>query len=357
MIKRKNAHILILLFLAVLSQAVPVLGGDDYITDSDGIWVYALHSNEAVLESVTVTLYGETIIPHIIDGYTVTGIGFAAFEAQSEITALVFPDSLRDIGDNAFYACAGLTSVTLPKGITRIGANPFGFCDALMFIRVSEGNTMYTDHNGILYNVDGTLLIAYPAGLACHYDVLYGTERIGPYAFEGCLGLTGVILPQSIREIGEYAFYSCLALNIINIPQGVTIINGHTFGQCVSLEKVILPVSVTEIGGCAFYNCESLSDIVLPNHLSKIGFYAFYGCESLTSLTIPDEVTAIGEYAFCGCVHLESLIIPPGVREIGENAFLDCPSLTLTVAENSFAAEYALAHDIPTVFFEHIGDL
>src|SRR5690242_4009069 len=47
---------------------------------------------------------------------------------------------------------------------------------------------------------------------------------IGDYAFEDFIGLTGVVLPNSVTSIGDHAFENCIDLTGITIPNSVTTI-------------------------------------------------------------------------------------------------------------------------------------
>ena len=51
-------------------------------------------------------------------------------------------------------------------------------------------------------------------------------------AFEGCAGLTGIAIPDSMREIRECAFRGCTNLINITIPDGLTEIGLHAFFGC-----------------------------------------------------------------------------------------------------------------------------
>ena len=108
------------------------------------------------------------------------------------------------------------------------------------------------------------------------------------WAFQGCTGITSIVIPDSVISIGYSAF-----------------------GYCKSLTEITIPDSVTEIGNSAFDYCTSLSKVQLPNSLTKIGNYAFRRCENLTEITIPDSVTYIGEEAFYGCKSLTEITVSP----------------------------------------------
>jgi hypothetical protein len=65
--------------------------------------------------TLTITCYsgpgGAVIIPTTINGLTVTGIGYEAFENCSSLTSVTIPASIGSIGLSAFYNCSNLGGV------------------------------------------------------------------------------------------------------------------------------------------------------------------------------------------------------------------------------------------------------
>ena len=186
-------------------------------------------------------------------------------------------------------------------------------------------------------------------------DTTYTVESIGPYAFNGCSRLTGIVIPNSVTSIGKLAFKGCTNLTCINIPSSVTYIGNRGFEDCTGLIDITIPNSVTDMGssafsGCSglnsaiignsvtcindstFCNCISLSNIDIPNSVISIGNQAFVGCDGLTNIDISNYVTSIGRQAFARCSNLSSVAIGSSVSSISNNAFDDCQSLaTITV--------------------------
>ena len=150
---------------------------------------------------------------------------------------------------------------------------------------------------------------------------------IGENAFNGCCGLTSIILPSGVTSIGEAAFKECSRLTSLTLPPGVTEIGVAAFYGS-GLTSLIIPPGVTEIGGLVFADCCGLSSLTIPPGVTKIGGSAFYHCSGLSSLSLPSSLTSIGNFAFSSCSGLTSLTIPPGVTEIGIAAFDDCSGLS-----------------------------
>ena len=163
----------------------------------------------------------------------------------------------------------------------------------------------------------------------------YSVTSIGASAFDGCLNLTSVTIPNSVTSIGNYAFYCCACLTSATIGNGVTSMGEGAFYNCIRLTSVSIGSGVTSIGKSAFYNCTGLTSIDIPNSVTSIGKSAFEICEYLTSVTIGNGVTSIGEDAFSLCCRLTSVTIGNGVKSIGEEAFAGCTSLTSIDIPNS----------------------
>ena len=225
----------------------------------------------------------------------------------------------------------------------------------------------------------------------------YKTYSIGNYAFQSCISLTSITIPEGVTSIGNDAFSFCSRLTSITlpstltsidgafydgvfyncnsleafygpensyytiddnralivdggetllayapgntktsylIPEGVTSIENNAFRNCSSLTSITNLEGVTSIGNSAFYYCSSLTSIKIPAGVTSIGRSTFSGCSSLTSITIPAGVTSIGNYAFSGCSSLTSVSLPSRLTKIGGYAFQDCSGLTeITIPE------------------------
>lgn len=175
-------------------------------------------------------------------------------------------------------------------------------------------------------------------------------------AFEDCVNLINVKIPDSITRIESHAFYNCSSLETIEIPDSVTYIGGGAYAGS-GLKSIVIPDSVTEMEGGTFYNCSKLESVVLPEGLTALNAYGYYGdglaggffknCESLVTVNIPESVTYIGSGAFNGCINLTDLSVPDSVTDIGYDAFDGTPWF------ENISDEYIVLGD--GVFYQYNG--
>ena len=359
-------------------------------------------SNEATLTSYTGTA-ANLVIPStfsIVDGeyvngndYTVTAIadgdmqtgGVFSMAAQT-LQSVVLPDTLKTIGDLAFMMCESLTSVIIPEGVTSIGEAaftmtsiseitipasvtdiakadilqssmpPFVMCPMLTEITVADGNPVYhsSGSNAIIETATKTLIQGFNSTTIPNDG---SVTSIGDGAFNSCVGLTSIDIPDSVTRIGNGAFNSCSSLATVSIPNSVTSIGNDAFARCEALTEINIPDSVTSIGNDAFFRCSRLTTISIPDSVTSIGDGAFNDCTSLTynsdegvrylgnatnpyvvliddanftgtTYSIQDGCKFIYDQAFYSNSTLTSITIPDSVAYISDSAFMHCYNLT-----------------------------
>lgn len=187
-------------------------------------------------------------------------------------------------------------------------------------------------------------------------DIPEGVKDIGDYAFECCPKLARVSFPASLREVGEGAFSGCTALEEVALSDGVESYGDGAFFFCRRLRSFELTESVREVGDFLFGECRSLGTVTIGGNVREISDRMFCHCESLTAVEVPASVGRIGEYAFRKCYMLQKVSGAAGVTEIASCAFEGCNELSafdwsdklVTIRENAFLSCYGLtAADIP----------
>jgi len=184
-----------------------------------------------------------------------------------------------------------------------------------------------------------------PANLKKVY-ILPDTTVLPAEMFYDCHSIEEVIIPATITVIGDRAFYSCFDLKTVTFAAGseLTHIGSGAFENCVGLESVDLPDTVNEIDSNAFkatpFVENSIEDyvvlgdgilykyngneqiVILPKEIKQINEYAFYGA-TLRSFMFEtgSALESVGQYAFAECVNLEHAAFPAGTDVLGEGAF------------------------------------
>ncbi len=174
------------------------------------------------------------IIPNIIDGKNVIGIGESAFDGCKTIKKIIIAEGITYIEDRAFAMCSQLKEIILPGSLKRIGS---------------------IDHS-----------VQYNNG----YEFMHLKAENSMGAFAGT-ALRSVELPPNISYIGEQTFFECKSLQRIRIPNSVKKIDRYMFCRCESLEDVCLEEGIEEIGDRAFQQCPRLSKILIPHSVIQFG--------------------------------------------------------------------------------------
>ena len=159
-------------------------------------------------------------------------------------------------------------------------------------------------------NYSGSITI--PATVTYNANT-YDVTGIGDNAFEGCTGLTSIVIPDGITDIGYAAFADCSGLTSVTIPESVATLGlGANFQRCTGLRSVR-------------WNAVScvLSENSLGNH-----YPPFKDLNNLTDFTFGDKVRVIPESLCMGMTGLTSVTIPEGVTSLGTGGtFQHCTNL------------------------------
>ena len=238
-------------------------------------------------------------------------------------------------GDNVTWSLDTETGVLTISGTGKMQSYPYfgssspwsGYRDSITELKISNGITIIG--NETFYGLIGLTEVIIPNSVkeirGYNFSFGGGIPDVGG-AFSNCVNLRKVVLPESLTDLS--GFDGCTRLTSIDIPSSLITIGSGAFYGCTGLTSIDIPSSVTEIGRSAFSGCTGLTSVVIPSSVTEIGESAFSGCIGLTSIGIPSSVTEIGESAFSGCIGLTSIGIPNSVTEIGYHAFYGCTGLT-----------------------------
>ena len=260
----------------------------------------------------------ELVIPDNVEH-----IGQCAFLYANNLTSLKLGEGIKQIDFEAFSSCHKLPEVVIPAGIEELSYGAFLFCESLEEFQFSGPNDKYTVVDGVLFEDNGRVLLAYPSGKKDNlYIVPVGVKEIAKFAFCDAIHLSEIDVTTGVTLIDELAFYGNYLLNI-NLPTTLETIGGGAFYYSYNLTELTIPDSVTSIGEEAFSHSTNLIKVKLPQNLSEFPVRAFAGCDSLTTVRIPDGVEVIPEFTFAFCDSLTAIVIPESVKRIDSGAFYD----------------------------------
>ena len=325
---------------------------------------------------------------------SVLDLGAAAFAGCPGLTAISIPNSVVRLQERAFAGCTGLTSVTLGSGLTEVAQNAFASCTSLASFIVPALNPNYASQEGVLFNKTKTVLLRFPPAKRGSYAVpgtvveleagfpppgFTGYQTTWPGAFENCVNLSQVTLPNNLTSIGLNVFQGCAALTSVVFPNSLTNIGPAAFASCNGLRNITLPASLKTVGGAAFSGCTNLTfacfqgnapsetDLWLeifagdpnatvyylpgtigwgptfggaPTTLLAFTYTASKGKITITGYKGPGgdvaipatlealPVVSIATNAFAWNHTITSITLPSGIADIGFKAFFMCSGLT-----------------------------
>lgn len=171
-----------------------------------------------------------------------------------------------------------------------------------------------------------------------HNDIIYTIIGVGPKAFSGADKLTGIVLPESIKEIGDFAFEGCASLEKIIFPSNPIKFGQGTFFKCDKLRDIILGENWTEINLQRFRWSDSLRVITIPAKIERIrNFKSLKNLEEINIDSNNTKYTSIEGILFdkttkilyaCPRAYNKKIVtVPEGTEKIINGAFIDCKNI------------------------------
>lgn len=286
--------------------------------------------------------YGCTSLPEIIIPSSVKNIyGNKAFQGCINLKHVVLGDGLKEIPASCFEDCSKLDKIDIPSNIVTIGGYAFAGCVSLGEVNFDKNSKLSKIDNNAFEKCVNLPSMVIPNAIKTIDDKAFfgctnlesltigsGLEKMGASAFEGCKKLTSVTIIDGVAEIGNFAFRGCVSLPEIGVPNSVKSIGTGAFENCSGLVKAFIGKNVEEIGSRAFQECGNLLEIEIPNSVTDLGAEAFRGCSSLAHAKLGDGIKIIKESTFESCSSLQEIVIPDNVTKVDKYSFLGCSSLT-----------------------------
>ncbi len=267
----------------------------------------------------SITYIGEMAIDNCINmtkvtfeqGSNLATIGRLAFAYNPNITEIILPNSVTDVKEAAFFSCQALTiycdfgremsnnwhSNWNPDNAPIVwncstndkatDGNVYVIQDGIRYV-VAGGKAkvakqiqgLTTAHvaakvsyKGSNYNVTEIMADAFREEVlgdiwnleTITFDDTCQISKVGDRAFENCIAIKSIHLPNTVSSLGKSTFRHCWELVDVSIPRLVTAIPEACFAACYILEQITIPKEITSISALAFSDCQSLTNVIFEN--------------------------------------------------------------------------------------------
>lgn len=253
---------------------------------------------------ITNNLYANSNISNINLPSSLKHIGSGAFKNCSNITKVNIPNSVNNIDDEAFDNCLNIESLSLgsvsDSSLTEIGINAFRGVSKVENIDLPDSVksigafafSSTSDSKLKSFNITNNSLL----------------EEIGASAFNNNKLLSSFNLPVAIKVLAENVFKGCSSLGFINVDLATSHIEsiGTSCFEGTAIKNINIPNSIVNIGSAAFKDCTSLESVnfgefaFVNSDDPVIRESTFENCISLHSIVLPDAISTIEAYAFAG---------------------------------------------------------
>lgn len=224
-----------------------------------------------------------------------TLLNYELFDGCKQLSDIQIPSTVTTIKNSAFNDCKALKTITLPASLSTFENSSwsensiFSGCSALKSIMVEAGNKYFESDGTALYNKAKDTLICFPAGV------------------------TGVVVPQSVKTIGEKAFCCCDSLQNIMFEDGVSdlVIEQYAFQNCKNINRLVITSGIKETKYRAFYNAHINKLVITTTHPRS--FYEYYLLRDNTIETIyapASDLSIIKRLESCTLIPLDAIYVP-----------------------------------------------
>lgn len=157
-----------------------------------------------------------------------------------------------------------------------------------------------------------------------------------------------LVISNNVTAILNTAFVGCVNLSKLTLPTTLKTIDLNTFDDCIKLTSITIPKNVTSDLFSLFKDLTLIEEINVASGHTK--YYSYEGVlysksdkslvlypqgKKSTSFTIAETTLSINYYSFFGNKYLENVVINDNLTSIYADAFLDCTNLKSITIGNS----------------------
>lgn len=227
--------------------------------------------NTETVEEIHLSAFYECVKLDSISLASVRLIESRAFEYCTSLEELKLP-SIERVENRAFFNCRSVKNIEFAESIESIGSEAFSYCVSLKTIEIPKIRYI---KNSAFSNT----------GL-CEVTIHKVIDMFGD-TFYKCLNLRKVVI-KSANEIPSCAFNWCINLTELELPEDLKFIRYGAFGNCISLRHIVLPKKVEQVWDRAFCECKDLEYIEFPEGIDFVADRALEGCNNLRTIKFPN---------------------------------------------------------------------
>ena len=220
----------------VLDQSITTLEYAGFFSKAKSITIPATTltiQDQAFVSPNLVSIIVDSANPNYksIDGvlYSKDGKTLILYPANKAGESFSVPDGVIKISFSAFGCLNNLKTLVLPDSVSEaIDIGSINGCNdnSLVSYSVDSGNSSFSTIDGVLFNKNATLQIAFPPSKpGSNYVMLNSVTEIISTSFGYNKNLKTIKLSENLETIGTYSF-SSLNLATLNIPASVKEIKG-----------------------------------------------------------------------------------------------------------------------------------
>ena len=294
--------------------------GDIEYTDPTVFTYNLLADGTYEITGIDPSFSGELVINGIYNGKFVTSLSDTALQGNTSITGITFPASFTYIGD-----CSGCTSLTYVSFEKTIRIDTIISFAESRITRITVPDSVKIIGEYAFYNCP-IESFSFPEGLECVEAYAFARQKQSAKPNELTLSV-----PDSCTYIGDHAF-EYVPLTSLDLGKGVRHIGTAAFGHTF-IERLSLPDSLTYLGERAFEYSTLIREIRFGTGLKDISRRAFAYAGSIDNNIeldwLDSGIVSIGEEAFYGIGWVSTaggeydavIYIPASVTDIGARAF------------------------------------
>ena len=199
-------------------------------------------------------------------------------------------------------------------------------------LTVAPDSSYYKVQEDVLFNQDGSQLLAALTSKTGEYTVPQGVTTIGQSAFADS-ELTTITLSSTVSSIESNAFLNCASLTGVYVDEDnpyFTSVDGVLYSKDMTRlifyplsktdEEYVVPEGVSYVTAGAVSGNTHLKSLTLPGNAITIEAGGFSNLENLETLTFK-HANVSGDGAFAGCTGITALNLPHGYNNWARKLF------------------------------------